>query len=540
VAGLAAAFGSGAMTNSIAEVEEAELFFITGTNTTAQHPLIGTRIINAKERGAKIILADPRKIQLADYADIHLRHNIGTDVALLNGIMNIIIEEDIYDREYVEERTENFDQLKAVVGRYTPRVVEQITGVRASDLEDAARAYATTEKAMLLYAMGITQHATGTDNVKTCANLAMLTGHVGRPSTGVNPLRGQNNVQGACDMGGLPNVFSGYQQVANEEVRKKFEEAWGVETLDGKVGLTITKMMASAQKGDLKALYIMGENPMLSDPDSSHIELALSNLDFLVVQDIFMSETARLADVVLPATSFAEKSGTYTNTERKVQIAHKAIDPPGSAKDDWEIVCEVSRRSGYPMNYSSTRDILKEINELTPSYAGITYERLVKGYGLQWPCLNEEHPGTPYLHKDKFTKGLGSFLPCDFKPVSEVPDEEYDFLLTTGRVYYHFHTGTMTRRISILDREAPEPLVEINPDDARRLGIRNNDEVELISRRGSIKAKAEVTDRVPKRVVFSTFHFHEAPVNLLTNPVFDPVSGIPEYKGCAVRVRRCA
>jgi predicted molibdopterin-dependent oxidoreductase YjgC len=279
---------------------------------------------------------------------------------------------------------------------------------------------------------------------------------------------------------------------------------------------------------------------MLSDPDSSHIELALSNLDFLVVQDIFMSETARLADVVLPATSFAEKSGTYTNTERKVQIAHKAIDPPGSAMDDWEIVCEVSRRSGYPMNYGSTGEILKEINELTPSYAGITRERLVNGYGLQWPCPTEEHPGTPYLHKDKFTKGLGSFLPCDFKPVSEVPDEEYDFLLTTGRVYYHFHTGTMTRRISILDREAPEPLVEINPDDARRLGIKNNDEVELISRRRSIKVKAEVTDRVPKRVVFSTFHFHEAPVNLLTNPVFDPVSGIPEYKGCAVRVRRCA
>ncbi|MBW2599397.1 MAG: molybdopterin-dependent oxidoreductase, partial [Deltaproteobacteria bacterium] len=412
--------------------------------------------------------------------------------------------------------------------------------VRVSDLEDAARAYATTAKAMLFYAMGITQHATGTDNVKTCANLTMLTGHVGRPSTGVNPLRGQNNVQGACDMGALPNVFSGYQQVANEDVRKKFERAWGVEKLEGKVGLTITEMMAAAQKGDLKALYIMGENPMLSDPDSSHIELALSNLDFLVVQDIFMSETARLADVVLPATSFAETSGTYTNTERRVQMARKAIDPPGSAKEDWDIICEVSRRSGYPMGYRSTADILKEINELTPSYAGITRERLTKDFGLQWPCPTEEHPGTPYLHKDKFTKGLGSFLPCDFKPISEVPDEEYDFLLTTGRIYYHYHTGTMTRRIGILEREAPEPLVEINPDDARRLGIRNNDEVELISRRGSISLKAEVTDRVPERVVFSTFHFHEAPVNLLTNPVFDPDSGIPEYKGCAVKVRRCA
>lgn len=540
MAGLAAAFGSGAMTNSINEIEEADLFFITGTNTTAQHPLIGSRIINAKERGAKIILADPRAIQLADFADIHLRHNIGTDVALLNGLMNIIIEEDIYDREYVETRTENFDQLKSVVKRYTPRIVEQITGVSTGDLEKAARAYASAEKAMLLYAMGITQHTTGTDNVKTCANLAMLTGHVGKPSTGVNPLRGQNNVQGACDMGGLPNVFSGYQQVGNEEARKKFEHAWGVEKLDEKVGLTITKMMAAAQIGDLRALYIMGENPMMSDPDATHIELALSNLDFLVVQDIFMSETARLADVVLPAASFAEKGGTYTNTERKVQLAHKALDPPGSARADWEIISEVCVRSGYPMNYGSPEDILKEINELTPSYAGITYERLEKGYGLQWPCLNEEHPGTLYLHKDKFTKGLGSFLPCDFRPLAEVPDEEYDFLLTTGRIYYHYHTGTMSRRISILDREVPEPRVEINPDDAQRLGIHNDDIVELESRRGSIKMKAEVTPRAPSRVVFSTFHFHEAPVNLLTNPAFDPVSGIPEYKGCAVKVRRCA
>ncbi len=540
MAGLAAAFGSGAMTNSINEVDDAELFFVIGTNTTAQHPLIGSRLINAKERGATLILADPRHIQLADFADIHLRHNIGTDVALLNGIMNIIIEEGIYDREYVEGRTENFEQLKSVVSRYSPRVVEQITGVHVRDLEAAARAYATAEKAMILYAMGITQHTTGTDNVKTCANLAMLTGHVGKPSTGVNPLRGQNNVQGACDMGGLPNVYSGYQQVANEEVKKKFEEAWGVDSLSGTVGLTITGMIEAAQRGDLKALYVMGENPMMSDPDSTHVELALSTLDFLVVQDIFLSETARIADVVLPAASFAEKTGTYTNTERKVQLAFKALDPPGSAWDDWKIICEVSRRAGYPMTYDSPGDILDEINRVTPSYGGITYSRLKSGYGLQWPCPNEEHPGTPYLHKERFTRGLGSFLPCDFKPLAEVPDREYDFLLTTGRIYYHFHTGTMTRRISILDREAPEPYVEINPGDAKRLGIRNNDTVELTSRRGSIQAKAEITERVPSRVIFSTFHFHEASVNLLTNPVHDPVAGIPEYKGCAVKIRRCA
>jgi formate dehydrogenase alpha subunit len=538
VVGLAAAFGSGAMTNSINEFEDADLFLVTGSNTTSQHPLIGSRIINAKERGAKLLLIDPREIQLAGFADLHLRQNIGTDVAVLNGLMNVIIEEDLYDKAFVEERTEGFDALKSVVSRYTPRVVERISGIPAHDLETAARMYAKADKAMIVYCMGITQHTTGTDNVKSCANLAMLTGHIGRPSTGVNPLRGQNNVQGACDMGALPNVFSGYQPVTDAVVRKKFEDAWGVQGLDDKVGLTITDMIIAARRGDIKALYIMGENPMMSDPDTSHVEHALSNLEFLVVQDIFLSETASRADVVLPAASFAEKEGTYSNTERRVQLSKKAIQSPGLARPDWEIICEVSRLAGYPMNYRSPSDIMKEINSLTPSYAGITYERLEKCHGLQWPCPNEEHQGTPYLHRDRFSKGLGTFLPCDFKPLAEVPDEEYDFVLTTGRIYYHYHTGTMTRRISILEREAPEPLIEINPEDAKRLGIRNNDMVELTSRRGAIKARAEVTTRVPRKVVFSTFHFYEAPVNLLTNPACDPLAKIPEYKGCAVKVRR--
>ena len=527
------------MTNSINEFEDADLFLVTGSNTTAQHPLIGSRIINAKERGAKLLLIDPREIQLAQFADLHLRQNIGTDVAVLNGMMNIIIEEELYDKEFVETRTEGFDQLKSVVSRYTPRVVEKISGIPAHDLETAARIYATADKAMIVYCMGITQHTTGTDNVKTCANLAMLTGHIGRPSTGVNPLRGQNNVQGACDMGALPNVYSGYQSVIDPAIKKKFEDAWGVQGLDDKVGLTITDMIIAARTGDIRALYIMGENPMMSDPDTSHIEHALSNLEFLVVQDIFLSETASRADVVLPAASFAEREGTYSNTERRVQLSKKALSPPGLARPDWEIVCEVSRLAGYAMNYRSPADIMTEINALTPSYAGITYQRLEKCHGIQWPCPNEEHPGTPYLHRDRFSKGLGTFLPCDFKPLAEEPDEEYDFVLTTGRITYHFHTGTMTRRVSILEREAPEPLIEINPDDAKRLGIRSNDMVELTSRRGSIKAKAEVTTRVPRRVVFSTFHFYEAPVNLLTNPAHDPVAKIPEYKGCAVKVRRC-
>jgi len=527
------------MTNSITEFDDADMFLVIGSNTTAQHPMIGMRIINAKERGAKLLLIDPREIQLAGFADLHLRQNIGTDVAVLNGLMNIIIEEDLYDKEFVEKRTEGFDQLKSIIGRYTPRVVEQISGISAHDLETAARMYATADKAMIVYCMGITQHTTGTDNVKSCANLAMLTGHIGRPSTGVNPLRGQNNVQGACDMGALPNVFSGYQAVTDPANKKKFEEAWGVQGLDDKVGLTITDMITAARKGEVKALYVMGENPMMSDPDTTHVEQALSNLEFLVVQDIFLSETAMRADVVLPAASFAEKDGTFSNTERRVQLLKKAVPPPGLAKADWEIISEVSRLSGYLMNYRSSADIMQEINALTPSYAGITYARLEKCHGLQWPCPNEEHPGTAFLHKDRFSKGLGTFLPCDFKPLAEVPDAEYDFVLTTGRIYYHYHTGTMTRRISILEREAPAPFVEINPDDAKRLGIRSNDMVELTSRRGSIKAKAEVTARVPRKVVFSTFHFHEAPVNLITNSAFDPISKIPEYKGCAVNVRRC-
>jgi len=528
------------MTNSISEFEDADLFLVTGSNTTAQHPLIGSRIINAVEKGAKLILIDPREIPLAPFATLHLKQNIGTDVAVLNAMMNFIIQEECYDKEFIEARTEGFDALKATVARYTPKVSEMITGIKALDLNRAATMYARADKAMLVYAMGITQHTTGTDNVKSCANLAMLTGHVGRPSTGVNPLRGQNNVQGACDMGGLPGVLTGYQRVNDGAVMKKFEDAWGVSGLDNKPGLTITGMIAAAHRGDLKALYIMGENPLMSDPDVTHVERSLSNLDFLVVQDIFLTETAALADVVLPAACFAEKEGTYTNTERRVQLSRKAVDPPGQARADWDIVAEVCKRSGLAADYQSPGEIMNEINKLTPSYAGITYSRLSSGYGLAWPCPNTDHPGTPYLHRDQFTKGKGSFLPCDFKPVSEVPDEEYDFTLTTGRVYFQYHTGTMTRRVDLLEREAPEPFVEMNPEDAKKLGIRNNDMIEVSSRRGAITLKAEVTDRVPKRVLFTTFHYHEAQANLLTNPVHDPIAEIPEYKGCAVKVRRCS
>ncbi|MGD0821365.1 MAG: formate dehydrogenase subunit alpha [Desulfomonilia bacterium] len=540
VAGLTATFGSGVMTNSIGEFEDADLFLVTGSNTTEEHPLIGTRMINAvEEKGTKLILIEPREIPLSSLAKLHLKQNFGTDVAVYNGIMNIIIQEDLYDKQFVETRTEGFEALKSLVSRYTPKVVEQITGIRSSELYRAAVMYAQADKAMIVYAMGITQHITGTDNVKTLANLAMLTGHVGRQSNGVNPLRGQNNAQGACDMGALPGVFSGYQTVNDPATVEKFQKAWGVEGLDTHPGLTITGMMEAAHKGDLKALYIMGENPLMSDPDTAHIEHSLSNLDFLVVQDIFLTETAALADVILPAASFAEKEGTYTNTERRVQLSRKAVSPPGQARADWEIIADLLLRCGLKADYKGPLDIMPEINRLTPSYAGITYKRLSKGYGIQWPCPNEDHPGTVFLHRDQFTKGKGTFLPCEFKSASEMTDEEYDFTLTTGRSYYQYHTGTMTRHINILERESPEAHVEINPEDAKKLGIRNNDMVELESRRGAIQLKAEITPSVPKRVLFTSFHFRKSQANNLTNSTFNPISEIPELKGCSVKIRRC-
>ncbi len=539
MAGLAATFGSGAMTNAVDEIEGTEVILVIGSNTTSQHPLIGARIINAVERGARLILIDPRQIPLARFAQFHLRHNIGTDVAVLNGLMHVIIRDGLFRSDFIAARTEGFEDLKRVVERYTPQVVEMISGVSARDLEQVACLLAGADRAMLFYAMGITQHISGTDNVKSCANLAMLTGNVGRPGTGVNPLRGQNNVQGACDMGALPVVYSGYQRVSDPAVRDKFAQAWGVADLDDKPGLTITDMLEAASEGRLRGLYVMGENPMLSDPDLGHVELALSSLELLVVQDIFLTESARMADVVLPGACFAEKEGTYTNTERRVQYASRALLPPGSCRSDMEIIAEISRRAGYPQPTCSPRAVWEEIRAVTPSYAGITYDRLATGHGLQWPCPTPEHPGTPFLHRDSFAKGKGTFLPCEFTPVQEAPDEEYDLLLTTGRVASHFHTGTMTRRSPLLERESPRNTLEINPEDARRLGIGERDTVEVSSRRGSVHLEAEITPRVPRRVVFSTFHFAESPINLLTNPACDPVSKIPEFKGCAVKVRRC-
>lgn len=535
MAGLAATFGSGAMTNSIDEIEFTDLILATGTNTTENHPVIGMKIKRAvRQHGAKLIVIDPREIDLVKYADIWLRQKPGTDVAVFNGLMNVIIAENLYAKEYVAERTEGFEALKAMVERYTPEYVEEISGIPAEDLKKAARMYAQAQRAAILYAMGITQHISGTDNVKSTANLSMLCGNVGIEGGGVNPLRGQNNVQGACDMGGLPNVYPAYQQVASEDVRKKFEAAWGV-NLSSKPGLTLMEMMAAAGSGAIKAIYVMGENPLLSDPDLQHVKKELQKLDLMIVQDIFLTETAQLADVVLPVTSFAEKEGTFSNTERRVQRVRKAIEPPGEAKTDWEVICAISNKIGYPMNYSSAKEIFEEVVKVTPSYAGISYERLEK-QGIQWPCPMPDHPGTKFLHKDKFSRGLGLFTAIEFIPPSELPDKEYPFLLSTGRVLYHYHTGTMTTRAQGLSERYPESLVEVNPVDADKLGIVEGATVKVTSRRGAVEAKASITKKSAPGTIFMNFHFAGTAVNLLTNPALDPVGKIPEYKVCAVKV----
>lgn len=535
VAGLALAFGSGAMTNSINEIEDCDVILVTGSNTTEQHPATGNRIIRAVDKGARLIVADPREIPLAKYACLHIRQRPGTDIALYNGMMKVIIDEKLLDEEYILLRTENFDEFKKIIEKYTLESVERTTGVPAADIKKAARLYASSKKASIIYAMGITQHTTGTDNVLTLANLALLTGHVGFPHSGINPLRGQNNVQGACDMGALPTVLSGYQPWSNEAVGGKFAKAWGIDKLPDKPGLTVVEMMNAAAEGKLKALYIMGENPMLSDPNIAHVEAGLKNLEFLVVQDIFLTETARLADVVLPGASFAEKDGTFTNTERRVQRIRKTINPVGESLPDWQIILKIAKLLGYEMHYDNPSKIMEEIASLTPIYGGMHYDRL-KIFGLQWPCPTREHPGTQFLHREAFSRGKGKFSPIEHIPPAEETDQEYPFTLTTGRIYFQFHTGTMTRKTSQLHREHPEGQVEINPADAKALGLRSNCRVKVSTRRGTVSTRAQISTIVPEKTLFMSFHFAEAAANRLTNDALDPKSKIPEFKVCAAKI----
>ncbi len=537
VAGLARAFGSGAMTNSIDEISRAGCIFVIGSNTTEAHPVIGLAIKEAVVRnGAALIVADPRGIDLVRFAALHLAQRPGTDVALINGMMNVILSEKLHDEAFVRERTENFEAMGQVLRGFTPEKAEAITTVPADAIRRAARIYATARSSSIVYSMGITQHTTGTDNVLSLANLAMLTGNVGKESAGVNPLRGQNNVQGACDLGALPNVYPGYQSVEDAEVNRKFQEAWDTK-LSGQKGLTVVEMMHAVEQDKVKALYIMGENPALSDPNLNRTRKALADVELLVVQDIFLSETAEYADVVLPSVCFAEKDGTFTNTERRVQRVRKAVDAPGDARNDWEIVCEVATKMGYPMHYGSVSDVMDEIASVSPIYGGISYDR-IDTVGLQWPCPNREHPGTQYLHKGRFSRGKGKFHAVEFKSPAEMPNGEFPFVLSTGRQLYQFHTGTMTRKSRVINQISPTGYVEIHVDDADRLGIAHGDTVKVTTSRGNVVTKAKVTTNIERGWLFMPFHFCEGPANMLTQDALDPIAKIPEYKVCAAQIGR--
>jgi len=548
VAGLANIFGSGAMTNSIGDIAESKCIMVIGSNTFENHPLIGRRVMEAKANGAKIIYADPRLTPTGKQADLFLQFYSGTDVCLLNGMMHEIIKNGWENKVFIDNRCNGFEDLKKEVMKddYNLENVSKITGISADKIKIAAEWFAKSGTSAILYSMGITQHTTGVDNVKSCGNIQMLTGNLGRPGTGVNALRGQNNVQGACDMGALPVVFTAYQKVIDPAAHKKFADAWkfpdGI--AKGENGYEVTTLMnvLTEKKGEIKCLYIMGENPMVSDPDLTHVEHALKTLEFLVVQDIFMNETSALADVVLPAACYAEKDGTQTSTERRVQIWRKAQNPPGEAKGDWEIIASIAAKMGYGPQFpwKTSEDVFNEMASLTPSYAGMTYQRLNKPEALHWPCPTNEHPGTPILHGEKFgmPDGKGVMTAIPFKYQRERPDKDYPFLLTTGRCIWQWHTGTMTRRSVDLEREEPTGWIEINTEDAGALGVKNGEMVKAISRRGEIKITARVTDTIKKGVMFIPFHFIECAANMLTINALDPIAKIPESKACAVKIEK--
>jgi predicted molibdopterin-dependent oxidoreductase YjgC len=539
VAGLATTFGSGAMTNSINEIEQAQVIVVVGSNTTEAHPQVARRIYDAIDQGAKLIVIDPRRTRLAEQAHIHLAIRPGTDIPLMNAMMRVILDENLADDLFIEMRTENFLALRDMLNQLDPEETAALTGVPLALISAAAQTYARAQKAVICYCLGITQHICGTSNVQAIANLAMLAGHIEKEFTGVDPLRGQNNVQGACDMGALPGLFPSYQPVGNPEFREKFEAAWGT-TLSPTPGLSLMEMTHGGPGGAIRAMLIMGENPMLSDPTSSKVEATLRGLEFLAVCDLFLTETADLADVVFPAATFAEKSGTFTSTERRVQMVRQVIPPLGSCRSDSAITIALARAMGFSMEYDSPAEIMEEITLLSPIYGGMFHDRLESSWGLQWPCWDRTHPGTPFLHKYFFTRGRGHFMPGAHVPASELPDPDYPLLLNTGRVYHQYHTGTMTRNCSTLDRESLEALLEVNPQDASGLKIRSGDRVNLSSRRGSVTVRVRVTEQVPPGSVYTTFHFSDTPINRLTIDARDPKAQCPEFKVCAVRVEKVA
>jgi len=538
VAGLGMAFGAGAATNSIQDIEDSDLIFIIGSNMAETHPVIAQIVKgHMKKNSPTLIVCDPRYVGMAKSADLYIQHYPGTDVSLLNAIMKLIIENGNANEEFIKAHAEGFDEFKKIVEGYDVNEASKITGVDQEKIREAAGIIGSAKSMMIFFSMGITQHTTGVDNVLSVANLALLTGNIGRRGAGVMPLRGQANVQGACDLGALPNVYPGYQKVTDPAVKEKFQKAWGVELSD-KIGLPVSEFAEESLKGSMKAVYIMGENPLMTEADLNRAKEGFEKLEFLAIQSIFLSETARIADVVFPAAAAYEKDGTFTNTDRTVQLLRPVKKKPEGSKEDWEIVCEVAQAMGYRMSYKGTREITEEIASLTPSYGGIHYERVMKE-GIQWPCLDDKHPGTLFLHKDAVFKrpnGKGKFSGVEFKSAKELPDDEYPFILSTGRMLYHYHSGNETRRVRPLNKFVPRNYVEINPEDAKTLKIKNDDVVSVSTRRGSINVNAWISERPKKGVIFIPFHFKEAAANVLTNSALDPVSKIPEFKACAAKI----
>lgn len=536
VAGLAMTLGSGAMTNPIADItEDVDVIMLVGSNPEEAHPVIGMQIRQAIERGTRLIVVDPRDIGLSKSADIHLKLKPGTNVAFANGMMNVIINEGLADEAFIKGRTEGFEELKEIVKEYTPERVAEICHIDPNHLREAALMYATAKKAPIIYCLGVTEHSTGTEGVMSMSNMAMLVGKLGKSGCGVNPLRGQNNVQGACDMGAMPGDFPGYQKVTNPEVIEKFEKAWGVK-LSSKPGVHATDVFPAAIKKEIRGLFIFGEDPVVTDADQNHIRKALESLDFFVVSDLFMTETAQYADVVLPGTSYAEKEGTFSNTERRVQRVRKAVTLEGEMRLDTDIFIDLMNRMGYPQPHLTSEEIMDEIASLTPIFGGISHRRLDKGESIQWPCPDKNHPGTPILHIGTFSRGLGWFYPAQYTPSAELPDEEYPFILMTGRILYHYNTRAMTGKTPGLMEREGHSFIEINTEDAARIGIVDGEKVKVTSRRGTLVTIARVGDKVSPRETWMPFHFPDGNANILTNAALDKYARIPEYKVCAVRV----
>ena len=544
MAGLVETFGAGAMTNSIGEIRDVDFLFVIGSNTSEAHPIIAMEMKRAVRKGATLVVADPRAIWMTSIAEKHLQLNPGTDVWLLNAMAHVIVAEDLIDREFIENQTENFEQVKEVVASYTPEKAEEITGISADDIRWTARQYATTEKAGIYYTLGITEHAHGTDNVYALANLVLMTGHLGKPSMGMNPLRGQNNVQGANDAGATPMFYPGYQRVDDPEVRAKYEKSWGV-PLSPVPGLNLNEMMKTVGE-QMRGFFVMGEDIVLSEPNVLELEKGLNNVDFIVMQDAFLNETARFADVILPAAVFAEKEGTFTNSERRVQRVRKAVEPPGEALPDWEILVMLANKMGADWSYKDPAEVYAEMVKDVPQFAGISHEKLEKIdraageesiAGLQWPCPDAGHPGTKFLHEDGILRGKGLFMPVHYIPPAELPDEDYGLFLSTGRTLYHYNAATQTRRESGLDAKQSEAFVELHPSDARKRGVHHGDVVEVTTRRGHVQLRAILSRQVRPGCIWMPLHFAEARANVLTNDVGDAVTGTAEYKVCAAEVR---